>query len=98
MWTPAPKTHEEFFKDCMKNPVVKEAYDSLENEFTILNEAIELRKHLKLSQTEIAKRMGLPRSSVNRLESALVAGKMPTLDMLRRYAKALGKRVEIRLV
>ena len=50
------------------------------------------------SQSEVALRMGLPRSAVCRLERGLVSGKMPTIPMLRCYAKAIGKKLEIRLV
>ncbi len=92
------KTHEQLIDGWKKNPEFNQAYADLADEFAVLKEAIAARKAEKLSQTEVAARMGLPRSVVCRLENGLIAGKMPTLSMLRRYAKALGKRVEIRLV
>ena len=52
----------------------------------------------KLSQTEVAQRMNTTRSVVCRLEAGLSNGTPPSLGMLKRYAIALGKKVEIRLV
>ena len=92
------KTHNDLLKKWQENPEFVKAYDELADEFALLDEAIKLRKQQNLTQTEIASRMGLPRSAVCRLENGLVSAKMPTLPMLRRYAHALGKRVEIRLV
>ena len=92
------KTHNDLLKKWQANPEFVKAYDELADEFALLDEAIKLRKQQNLTQTEIASRMGLPRSAVCRLEKGLVSGKMPTLPMFRRYAQALGKRVEIRLV
>lgn len=92
------KTHNDLLNRWQTNPEFVKAYDELADEIALLDEAIKLRKQQNLSQTEIASRMGLPRSAVCRLENGLVSGKMPTLSMLRRYARALGKRVEIRLV
>lgn len=92
------KTHNDLLNQWQTNPEFVKAYDELADEIALLDEAIKLRKQQNLTQTEIASRMGLPRSAVCRLENWLVSGKMPTLSMLRRYARALGKRVEIRLV
>ena len=92
------KTHNDLLNQWQTNPEFVKAYDELADEIALLDEAIKLRKQQNLTQTEIASRMGLPRSAVCRLENGLESGKMPTLSMLRRYARALGKRVEIRLV
>ena len=88
------KTHNDLLNQWQTNPEFVKAYDELADEIALLDEAIKLRKQQNLTQTEIASRMGLPRSAVCRLENGLVS----TLSMLRRYARALGKRVEIRLV
>lgn len=42
--------------------------------------------------------MNTTRSVVCRLEAGLSNGTPPSLGMLKRYASALGKKVEIRLV
>ena len=92
------KTHDQLLDKWRENPEFVKEYNELEEEFALLDEAIKARKEQQLTQTEVAARMGVPRSAVCRLERGLVSGKMPTIPMLRRYAKAIGKKVEIRLV
>ena len=94
----ASRTHEEFFNEQMKDPEFAKAYEESEEEFKALQKAIELRMQQKLSQTEVAQRMNTTRSVVCRLEAGLSNGTPPSLGMLKRYASALGKKVEIRLV
>jgi DNA-binding XRE family transcriptional regulator len=77
----------------MKDPAFKAAYDALEEEFTLINELLDARACAKLSQAQVAKRMGTSQSAVARIES----GRTPSLTSLRKYAKAVGRKVEIRL-
>ncbi|MGZ8160325.1 MAG: helix-turn-helix transcriptional regulator [Methylobacter sp.] len=57
------------------------------------------RREAGLTQAQVAERMGTKASAVARLESALVSGKhSPSIDTLRKYAAAVGKRLEVRLV
>lgn len=92
------KSHEQLINKWRQNAEFVKAYEELEEEFALLDEAIKARKEQKLTQTEVALRMGAPRSAVCRLERGLVSGKMPSLPTLKRYAKAIGKKVEIRLI
>ena len=92
------KSHEQLINKWRQNAEFAKAYEELEEEFALLDEAIKARKEQKLTQTEVALRMGVPRSAVCRLERGLVSGKMPSLPTLKRYAKAIGKKVEIRLI
>ncbi|MBQ8829447.1 MAG: helix-turn-helix domain-containing protein [Burkholderiaceae bacterium] len=94
----ASKTHKEFFQEQMRDPEFAKEYAASEQEFELLKEAIDLRMKQNLSQKDIADRMGTPRSVVCRLENGLVSGRTPSLAMLKRYAEALGKKVELRLV
>lgn len=55
-----------------------------------------LRTKAKLSQEELAKKVGTTQSVISRLEDADYD--RHSLAMLRRIASALGKRVEIRFV
>lgn len=77
----------------MKDPAFRAAYDALEEEFALIRELIGARTKAKLSQAQVAKRMGTSQSAVARLES----GRTPSLTSLRRYAKAVGRKVEIKL-
>jgi transcriptional regulator with XRE-family HTH domain len=58
-----------------------------------------LEKAAGLTQAQIAKRMGTQTPAIARLENALATGKhSPSLNTLRKYAAALGKKVELHLV
>jgi DNA-binding XRE family transcriptional regulator len=56
----------------------------------------EIRTKAKLSQAELARKVGTTQSVISRLEDADYDGH--SLDMLRRIASALEKRVEIRFL
>ena len=93
-------THQELVRKMLKEPAVKEAVNELNRtEFLILDEILAARKEAGLTQAEVAKRMGTQPPAVARLESALASGKhSPSLNTLRKYAAALGKRLEVHLV
>ena len=91
--------HSELKKEALKRPGVSEAYEALEPEFTLLKELLRARERSGLTQAEIAKRMGTKPPAVSRLESTLASGKhSPSIATLKKYAKALGCRLEIRLI
>ena len=70
-------------------------YEALEEEFSIAAQLIEARTKANLTQEQVARRMGTTQSVVARLESG---HPLPSLRTLRRYASAVGSKVEIRLV
>ena len=92
-------THDELRKKALSRPDVREAYEALAPEFELLRQMVQARKAAGLTQESVAQRMGTKAPSVARLESALGNGKhSPTLSTLRKYAEAVGCRLEIRLV
>jgi DNA-binding XRE family transcriptional regulator len=77
----------------------REMSDLLEQERANLDMArkiYQLRTKAKLSQTELARKVGTTQSVISRLEDADYDGH--SLEMLRRIASALEKRVEIRFL
>ena len=56
----------------------------------LVEELAELRKSARLSQTEVAARMGTSQSAVARLESGDLDARLSTVE---RYAAALGRTV-----
>ncbi|MFM8630053.1 MAG: helix-turn-helix transcriptional regulator [Betaproteobacteria bacterium] len=84
----------------LRKPSVKAAVDELnQTEYVILHQILAARKEAGLTQAQVAARMGTQTPAVARLESALATGKhSPSLSTLKRYARALGKRVEVRFV
>lgn len=94
-------THEELKAKAFSNPLVKAKYDALNNseEFLLLDQVLNARSEAGLTQEEVAKRMKTKAPAIARLEKSLISGKhSPSLATLRKYAKALGKSVEIRFV
>ena len=93
-------THEEMVAQMLQNPAVRTEYERLNREeFAILDEILAARKAAGLTQAQIAERMGTKAPAIARLESALASGKhSPSIDTLRKYATALGKRLEVHLV
>lgn len=93
------KTHREFMSEALQDPELREVYDELEEEYQLLRQLISARHKAGMTQAEVAEIMGTKTSAVGRLESALFYQKhSPTLTTLRRYAHALGCRVEIHLI
>ncbi len=92
-------THEELKKKILSNPEVKSEYDSLEEEFSLFDELLKARMEAGLTQSEVAERMGTKTPAIARLESG--GGNKqhsPSISTLRKYAKAVGCHLEIRLM
>jgi DNA-binding XRE family transcriptional regulator len=78
-------------------PEVRREYDRLAGEFAFFDEILKARAEAGLTQAEVAERIGTTQSAVARLESA--SGRhSPSIATLRRYASALGYRLDVRLV
>jgi transcriptional regulator with XRE-family HTH domain len=84
---------EESFAEWQKDAEYLDAFDALEEEFALADELIAARTKARLTQEEVAKRMGTTQPAVARLEGGL--GK-PTLRTLERYARATGTRLRVR--
>jgi predicted transcriptional regulator len=77
----------------LRDPKFKAAYDALDEEFALIHELLKARSSAKLTQAQVARRMGTSQSAVARMES----GRTPSLSSLKKYARAVGRKVEIRL-
>lgn len=95
-----PVPHDSAFrKQLLVNPDVQAAFDVGAIEYAILDEMLSARKKAGLTQAQVAERMGTQAPAVARLENSLDSGKhSPSIETLRKYAKALGKRLEVHLV
>lgn len=87
----------QFRARALARPEVRKAYDELDDEFVFLDEVLKARAEAGLTQAEVAARIGTTQSAIARLESA-EAKHSPSIATLQKYAKALGYRVQIRLV
>jgi transcriptional regulator with XRE-family HTH domain len=90
-------THKELKSRALEREDVKTEYDRLEEEFAFLDEFLKARSSVGMSQAEVAEKMGTTQSAVARLESG--RGKhSPSLTTLRKYARAIGYRIDLKLV
>ena len=81
-----------FREKLMSNPEVKKAYEDLQPELAIVQAIIDARVKNKISQEELAKRMGTGQAVISRLENA---NSSPSLSLIKRLADALGLKVEL---
>ena len=91
--------HSELKEKALRRKNVKDAYESLEPEFSLIHEILKARQNAGLSQAEIAERMGTKAPAVTRLESYFSSGKHSTsIATLKKYADALDCHLEIKLI
>ena len=83
---------ESWIRDKLKDPKFKKEYDALEAEFSLARELIGARVKAKLTQEQVAERMGTSQSAVARMESGRT---MPSTTSLQKYAKAVGRQLKI---
>lgn len=91
------KTHQQMIAKWMTDPAFKEAYDDLAEEYELLHEMLRARQKAGLTQAEVAKRMGTHPPAVARLEAANPEKPSPSLSTLRKYAHAVGCKLEVHL-
>jgi DNA-binding XRE family transcriptional regulator len=95
-YKPIAHNHEAFLKKVSKRKGFKKAYEDLEEEYRLTREMLAARSKFGLTQEVVAELMGTTKSAVSRLEAA---GKhAPSLTTLKKYARAVGCRLEIKLV
>ena len=86
---------EDKHKELLNDPEYRKAYSELEEEFLVAKVLIKARKSARLTQKQVADRMGTTQSVVARMES----GKpLPSLKSVARYAAAVNSRIELKLV
>jgi len=82
-----------------KDPTFRREYDALAEKFALFDALVSARQQAGLTQTEVAERMGTKTPAVARLEAG--GGRQhhaPSLATLRKYAAAVGCRLEVKLV
>jgi len=90
-------TFKQFKARALARPAVRKAYDALAEEFSFIDEVLNARAASGLTQAELAARVGTTQSAIARLESG-TPKHSPSLVTLQRYARAMGYRVELKLV
>jgi ribosome-binding protein aMBF1 (putative translation factor) len=86
---------EKLKKEWMKDPAFRAEYDRLKPEFALALALINARTKAGLTQADVARKMRTTQSVVARIESG---SNPPNLKTLERYASAVGRRIEVKLV
>ena len=95
-YRPLAHDHAEFLARAMKRKGFADAYAESADEYELVRELLAARARAGLTQEQVAESMGTTKSAVSRLEA--VGGHSPSVSTLQKYAKAVGCKVEIRLV
>lgn len=85
-------THEKLRASLMKDSKFRREYDNLEPEFQIARQIIGARIKRKMSQEELAKRVGTGQAVISRLEGM---NAKPSISLLERVARALNTKINV---
>lgn len=79
----------------LENPEVRKEYAKVDAEFALIEAMITARREAKLTQAELADKIGTTYSAIARLEAGRVS---PSISTLRPYAEATGHQLQVRFV
>ncbi|GLU28250.1 helix-turn-helix domain-containing protein [Ochrobactrum quorumnocens] len=82
-------------KRLMNDPEFQKEYEKADAEFALVEALVKARADAKMSQADVAKRIGTTQSAIARLEGGKVS---PSISTLRRYAEATGSKLQISLI
>jgi len=88
-------THEDFEKEYLKNPAMREAYEKGVESLLVAHKIADLRERAHMTQAELAQKLHTKQQVVSRLEQDKYK---PSLTTLEKIAHVFGKRVEINFV
>ncbi len=88
-------TLSEFKKKLLKDREAKRLYGETEMEYQVISEVIRKRLEKKLSQGQLANKIGTTQSAISRLESG---NSNPSINFLSKVAKALDGELQIKIV
>ena len=88
-WIPFSEIHKKFMRD----PKFVKAYNNLEFEFQIISALITARAQRKLTQRELAKKIGVTQSALARFEAGRIN---PTLEFLKKVTSGLGLKLVVK--
>ena len=85
---------EEMKADMLKDEEFRIEYEKLKPRYEAIEQIINARKEQNITQAELAKRVGIQKSNISRLESG---NYNPSLDFLTKIAESLGKKISVTL-
>ena len=78
-----------------RHPGLRAEYERLQPRFDLIRQLVRARKRANLTQRELGERIGVSRNVITRLESG---EHTPRLETAQQAARALGYRLEVKLV
>lgn len=86
---------EDMEKKWMKDPKFVRAWEKVEPEYQLARAIIGARIKRKLTQAQLAKKIGSKQPVISRIEAMT---ELPNISLLKRLAQALDSRLEIRFL
>ena len=86
-------TGDELHKEWMQDPAYATTYMAREEEYALANALVEARSRAKMTQEDVATKMGTTQTAIARLEGGR---SMPSTRTLQRFAAATGTHLRIR--
>lgn len=80
--------------ELLKDPDFREEYDALEPEYELIRQIIKARAEKKMTQKQLAEKIGTKQSNIARLESG---NSNPSFHFLQKVAGALDKKLSFSL-
>jgi len=86
---------QEYLQKQLKNPKLKKYYDEYGKQLEIAYQILKLRKQKRMSQAELARKIGTKQSNIARME----AGQQNfTTDTLQKIASALKRNLKVEFI
>ncbi len=82
-----------YLKSQLKDPKFKAHYEEFGKQLEIAYSMTRLRKHMKISQGDLAKRMGTTQSNIARMEAG---NQNVTIGTLGKFAQLMGRELEVK--
>lgn len=88
-------THEDFEKEFLKSPKMRDAYETGVTQLLISHQIADLRDRYHMTQAELAKKLHTTQQVVSRLESDRYK---PSLTTLEKIARVFKQRLEVKFI
>lgn len=88
-------SYDDHLNDKLKDPVFKEMFEEEKELLKLAYQISQLRQQAKLTQNDMAQRMGTTQSVIARIENG---HQNLSFAMLQKIAAALGKNMDIRFI
>ncbi len=85
-------TFKDNLQESLKDPVFKKAWQESETEYQLACQLIEKRLAKKISQRQLAQKVGTTQAVISRIESM---NANPSIDLLKRLASALDSKLSV---